>query len=168
MLARSGEEAGQIVGDAALAGEVVAQTGEVAAQIGEDRAQRGAGGGPVRRSLRSRRGAPRGLRAQTDDDPLSGVANFFDLGVVFALGFMLALIGYSQLEQRDVQERPEQGEQTPEQQQKKLDRYRVSTSKGQGKGQRLGVAWRLESGEVVYVPEGQAVTADGQIVPAQP
>ena len=35
----------------------------------------------------------RRLGEQEDNDPLHGVANFFDLGVIFALGFLLALMG---------------------------------------------------------------------------
>lgn len=88
-------------------------------------------------------------RAEPDDDPLSGVANFFDLGIVFALGFMLALIAYTRLEARSPKPA---GEPVPQANQT-LDRYRPGTGQSTGRGQRLGIAWRLESGEVVYVPD---------------
>lgn len=88
-------------------------------------------------------------RTDLDDDPLSGVANFFDLGVVFALGFILALIGYARLESKSP--RPA-GEAVPDALER-LDRYRPGDGRSTGRGQRLGVAWRLDNGDVVYVPE---------------
>lgn len=39
---------------------------------------------------------------------------------------------------------------------KKIERLRASDEQGVGRGLRLGTAYRLESGEVVYVPEGSA------------
>lgn len=91
-------------------------------------------------------------RVDADDDPLSGVANFFDLGIVFALGFILALIAYARLEARSP--RPA-GEPVPDAL-NALDRYRPGTGQSTGRGQRLGVAWRLDNGEVVYVPDAPA------------
>ena len=35
----------------------------------------------------------------------------------------------------------------------KVDRYRVSRDVASGEGERLGTAYRLPSGEVIYVPE---------------
>lgn len=34
----------------------------------------------------------------------------------------------------------------------RLEHYRVSENELQGQGERLGIAYRLENGEVVYVP----------------
>jgi hypothetical protein len=36
---------------------------------------------------------------------------------------------------------------------RKIERLRATGEQGWGRGQRLGTAYRLESGEVVYVPE---------------
>ena len=36
----------------------------------------------------------------------------------------------------------------------KLKKYRVSNDKGKGPGSRIGSAYRLPSGEIIYVPEG--------------
>lgn len=94
------------------------------------------------------------------DDPLQGVANFFDLGIVFALGFLLALLSYLGLPELLQQEsvtfvkdpgtpRMEIIHKTP----KKLERYRVSRESLAGEGVKLGTAYRLKTGEVVYVPE---------------
>ena len=37
---------------------------------------------------------------------------------------------------------------------KKIERLRASGEQGWGRGLRLGTAYRLESGEVVYIPDG--------------
>ena len=37
----------------------------------------------------------------------------------------------------------------------RIERLRASEERGAGRGQRLGVAYRLESGEVIYVPEAE-------------
>jgi len=36
----------------------------------------------------------------------------------------------------------------------KIERLRASDQRGRGRGEKLGTAYRLETGEVVYVPEG--------------
>lgn len=36
----------------------------------------------------------------------------------------------------------------------KVSRYKAEKTTGSGRGQRVGIAYRLESGEVIYVPEG--------------
>ncbi len=41
----------------------------------------------------------------------------------------------------------------------KIERLRATDEQGWGRGQRLGTAYRLESGEVVYVPDGTASSA---------
>lgn len=94
------------------------------------------------------------------DDPLEGVANLFDLGIVFALGFMVALIAHlglpELLQQADVTLVKNPG--TPQMEiirkrGQRIEHYRVSTDRLGGEGRRLGVAYRLETGEVIYVPE---------------
>ena len=95
-----------------------------------------------------------------DGDPLHGVANFFDLGIVFALGFLLALMAYIGLpeliQQSDMTLVKNPGTEQMEIINKKgitLEHYRVTTQNLQGEGVRLGTAYRLKNGEVVYVPE---------------
>lgn len=95
-----------------------------------------------------------------DDDPLDGVANLFDLGIVFALGFMLALLTYLGLPRLsraspsgaagDAKSRT--GE-TIRDDAQTLPRYRVSRETSEGEGVRLGTAYRLPGGEVIYVPD---------------
>jgi hypothetical protein len=97
------------------------------------------------------------------DDPLSGVANLFDLGIVFAAGILLALVGYiglpELLNQSNVTIIKNGGTSEMEIMYKKgvkIERYRVSRDKMTGEGKRLGMAYQLKNGEVVYVPEGEA------------
>ncbi|MCB9832072.1 MAG: DUF2149 domain-containing protein [Planctomycetes bacterium] len=95
-----------------------------------------------------------------DDDPLAGVANFFDLGIVFALGFMLAIttwVGLPELlDRRDVTLVKNAGSPQMEiihKQGRKVERYKVTRQNLGGEGERLGIAYRLENGQVVFVPE---------------
>jgi hypothetical protein len=98
-----------------------------------------------------------------DDDPLQGMANLFDLGMVFALGFLLALVAYVGLpelvERQDMTLVKNPG--TPEmeiirKEGTKVEHYRVSRDSLGGEGEKLGTAYRLKSGEVIYVPEDEA------------
>ena len=98
-----------------------------------------------------------------DDDPLSGVANFFDLGIVFALGFILALLKYiglpEMLAKQDVTLVKNPGTSQMEIITKKgvvIEKYRVSRDKLSGEGEKLGTAFRLKNGEVIYVPEEES------------
>lgn len=77
-----------------------------------------------------------------EDDPLAGMANMFDLWVVFAVALLLALAS------RSTQQR------APTEQTMKLERFSVGDAQLTGAGERLGTAYRLQSGEVVYVPDG--------------
>lgn len=98
-----------------------------------------------------------------DDDPLQGVANFFDLGIVFALGFMIALIAYIGLpeliQKEDFTLVKDPGTKQMEIIQKKgqkISRYRVSKETAGGEGELLGTAYRLANGEVIYVPQEES------------
>lgn len=94
-------------------------------------------------------------------DPLAGLANLFDVSVVFIVGLMVALFGTYQL--RDIMnERNEvtvvktnaKGEkEIVVKKGKKVESYKVGSGQGQGQGKRLGTAYQLEGGEMIYVPE---------------
>lgn len=87
-----------------------------------------------------------------EDDPLDGVANFFDLGVILALGFMVPLMAKLALASPNASA-AKPGPSSLADQQVKVDHYRPSQDPISGEGTRLGVAYRLKSGEVVYVPD---------------
>ncbi len=96
-----------------------------------------------------------------DEDPLAGVANLFDLGIVFALGFMVSLVLYLGLPEllgrQDFTLVKNPGQEDMEilrRRGQELEHYRATGGELRGEaGVRLGTAWRLASGEVIYVPD---------------
>ena len=95
--------------------------------------------------------------AVSEDDPLTGLVNLFDLWMVFSIALLLALVAASRLPELSPGARGatagSSSEALPPQEQSRLDHFRVSHEKLTGEGQRLGTAYRLKSGEVVYVPD---------------
>ena len=95
-----------------------------------------------------------------DDDPLSGMANLFDAAMVFAVALMVALVSYFKLpellQMQDMTMIKNVGKEDMEiivKKGKKITKYRASTDRGVGRGRKLGTAYRLENGDVIYVPE---------------
>jgi len=96
-----------------------------------------------------------------DEDPLGGVANLFDVAMVFAVALILALFNTLQVpelltspDEVTIVKNPGQPNmEIIKKQGIKLEKYRMTTEQMQGQGQRLGVCYRLTTGEVVYVPE---------------
>ena len=97
-----------------------------------------------------------------DEDPISGLANLFDLAMVFAVALMVALVSFWQIddmftkEQTTIIKNP--GQEDMEiiiKDGKKIEKYRASevSVEGSGKGKRIGIAYQLENGEIIYVPE---------------
>jgi len=99
-----------------------------------------------------------------EEDPLTGFANLFDIGIVFSLGFMVSLITYLGLPEllgnQDMVLVKNPGTDSMEMIIKKgehLEKLQPTGSSLAGDGgQKLGTAYRLPSGEVVYVPETAA------------
>lgn len=92
-----------------------------------------------------------------EDDPLSGLVNLFDLWMVFSIALLLALVSACRMQEllskAPAEATEAKSDTAPSMQQTKLDQFRVSTEKLTGEGHRLGTAYRLKSGEVVYVPD---------------
>ncbi|MEI6243823.1 MAG: DUF2149 domain-containing protein [Acidobacteriota bacterium] len=96
-----------------------------------------------------------------DEDPAAGLLNLFDVWIAFAVALLLALVGFMDVpELMDAKSNitviKDPGGANMEIIQKqgyKVDHFRATSDKLQGEGQRLGTAYRLASGEVVYVPE---------------
>ena len=97
----------------------------------------------------------------SDDDPLSGLTNLFDIGLVFIVGLLVMLFAAYHLQDL-FNERADMTlmKKTPEGQLeiitkkgKKIKAMRVTRTEAQGRGERLGTAYRLEDGTTVYVPE---------------
>ncbi|MGO9114149.1 MAG: DUF2149 domain-containing protein [Thermoguttaceae bacterium] len=92
-----------------------------------------------------------------EDDPLAGLINLFDVWMVFSIALLLALVAcLNHLPQTisggtakaaGAALEPVSGRN------QKLPHYRVSRDEMSGEGVRLGTAYRLKSGDVVYVPD---------------
>ncbi len=103
-------------------------------------------------------------RAQDDNDPLLGLINLFDASMVLVVAMLLALVSKgsladvaARLSQKDVTIVTNPGKPDMEmiiKRGNKIEKLRATGEQGRGAGERLGTAYRLESGEVVYVPEG--------------
>ncbi|MBN2231420.1 MAG: DUF2149 domain-containing protein [Deltaproteobacteria bacterium] len=113
---------------------------------------------------RSRRaGRAFGDQAFSDDDPMTGVANLFDIGLVFIVGLLMTLFSAYRLQ--DLFDRTSEmtimkqnADGTMEiivKEGEKIKATRVSRETASGRGSRLGVAYRLEDGSMVYVPDGK-------------
>lgn len=109
------------------------------------------------------------LAALEDEDPLTGFANLFDIAMVFAVALMASAVLYLQVPElmdrsKDVTVvvDPQSAEmEIVTRKSETITRYRVSREKARGDGVRLGTAYRLDSGEVVYVPEAGSAPAAG-------
>lgn len=102
------------------------------------------------------RNKPRRWDSALDDDPLAGLVNLFDLWMVFSIALLLALVESARLPTASTASESSAGallKELPSNQQFKLDHFRVSQEQLTGQGDRLGTAYRLKSGEVVYVPD---------------
>lgn len=100
-----------------------------------------------------------------DSDPLGGVVNLFDASMVLVVALILALAGSAGLAEvaarmstQDITIVTNPGQPDMEmivKRGERIERLRASEELGAGRGRRLGVAYRLESGEVIYVPEAE-------------
>ena len=93
---------------------------------------------------------------QEDSDPLSVVVNLFDVAMVFAVALMVAMVMHMNMtEVFTVVKNP--GKENMEiimKEGNKINKYTPSEQQGSGaKGKRVGIAYELENGEIIYVPE---------------
>ena len=108
-----------------------------------------------------RSGKVRLMRSMADDDPLGLLPNLFDLSIVLAIAFLLTALGALSVRELTASAgdwtliRKTGSGQTEvlTRQGKALRIQRLTARKAGGQGVRLGVAYELENGEVVYVPE---------------
>ena len=102
------------------------------------------------------------LLTEDDGDPLSVVVNLFDVAMVFAMSLMVAMVMHMNMaevfgkEDFTIVKNP--GQENMEIIQKKgreIETYKASgqTQSGGTKGRRLGIAYQLEDGQIIYVPE---------------
>ena len=97
---------------------------------------------------------------ESGGDPMDGVANLFDTAVVFIAALLLALLTYydARVFSRDadvtIVKKDSGGEMTVIRKKgRRIKAVRVTPEEAAGRGTRLGTAYRLEDGSVIYVPE---------------
>lgn len=90
------------------------------------------------------------------EDPGAGLVNLFDVWMVFAIALLLALVSYHQLPRATAKATAQSAKEQLESVSAdgvRLERLRVTEDELSGEGKKLGTAYRLSSGEVVYVPD---------------
>lgn len=87
-----------------------------------------------------------------DDDPAAGLLNLFDVWIAFAVALLLATVSYYSAAGVKTASAANKADAAPTSGQK-IDHYRPTNEKLTGQGERLGTAYRLANGEVVYVPD---------------
>lgn len=102
------------------------------------------------------------LRRGEDSDPMSVVSNLFDVAMVFAVALMVALVSrYNMTEmfsQEDFTMVKNPGKENMEiitKEGEKINRYTPSddAAPSSNKGKRVGIAYELDNGDIIYVPE---------------
>ncbi len=102
------------------------------------------------------------LRHGEDSDPMSVVSNLFDVAMVFAVALMVALVSrfnmteiFSQEDFTMVKNPGKENMEIITKEGDKINRYTPSDDQNQNgnKGKRVGIAYELENGDIIYVPE---------------
>ena len=103
------------------------------------------------------------LKKEEDSDPMSVVSNLFDVAMVFAVALMVALVSrYNMTEvfsQEDFTMVKNPGKENMEiitKEGNKINTYTPSENQDRQtgkKGKKVGIAYELENGEIIYVPE---------------
>ena len=93
------------------------------------------------------------FRDEDEVDPRSSLMNLFDVAMVFAVALMVAFAIQSRMTEFLNAGKPDM--EIIIKKDNKVTRYKSEKAEGTGKGQRVGIAYRLESGEIIYVPEGE-------------
>lgn len=102
-----------------------------------------------------------------EEDPLSGIANLFDVSIVFIVGLMITLFSvYNMGDLVDAKSEVTMVKTNASGQREiivkkgqTITAYKVTGQTGTGDGERLGTAYRLANGQVIYVPEAEEAGA---------
>lgn len=95
------------------------------------------------------------------EDPISGVANLFDASVVFIVSMMIALfMAYNMLDLLDpkseltITKKDADGKiEIITKKGKEIKAKKVTNKELSGEGKKLGTAYQLNDGRIIYVPE---------------
>lgn len=96
-----------------------------------------------------------------EEDPLAGVANLFDASIVFIVGLMITLFSVynmgdlmsGQSEMTMVKTDAKGQQEIIVKKGQTIKAYKLSGATGTGDGERLGAAYRLANGQIIYVPD---------------
>jgi len=96
-----------------------------------------------------------------EEDPLAGIANLFDVSIVFIVGLMITLFSVYRMsdlvdaksEVTMVKTNAQGEREIIVKKGTSITAYKVSGKTAAGEGERLGTAYRLANGQVIYVPE---------------
>lgn len=103
--------------------------------------------------------------AVCEDDPGAGLLNLFDVWIAFSVALLLALFGYLQNSRPQPPSTMKDGSATAVTETlstaRKIPRFRPTHDSLTGEGTRLGTAYRLKNGDVVYVPDTSGVDPRG-------
>jgi hypothetical protein len=112
-------------------------------------------------------------RPDRGGDPLDGLVNLFDLGIVLSVAFLLAALSSLRLDDILTNERVEvirntsKGQQIITREGQKVTRIQLQPGQRVvGRGDRIGSVYRLNDGRIVYVEDGTAPPAGS--TPATP
>jgi hypothetical protein len=114
-----------------------------------------------------------------EEDPLSGIANLFDVSVVFIVGLMISLFSiYRMGDLFDpdgsvtmVKTNASGESEIIVKKGQQIEAYKVTGQQTSGNGERLGTAYRLANGQIIYVPDaptGGAAPPAGASQPGAP
>lgn len=95
------------------------------------------------------------------EDPLSGIANIFDISVVFIVGLMIALFSVYRIgdlvdlesEVTLVKTNANGLQEIIVKRGTEITAYELTGETLGGQGERLGTAYRLANGQIIYVPD---------------
>ena len=98
---------------------------------------------------------------QEDVDPMGSLVNLFDVAMVFAVALMVAFAIQTRMTEfltaEDVSYIKNAGKPDMEiiiKKENKITKYKsADNTEGTGKGRRVGIAYELENGEIIYIPE---------------
>jgi hypothetical protein len=101
----------------------------------------------------TRTGLGRHIRGDSaSGDPLDGLVNLFDIGIVLAVAFLIAGLGLTlNAKQHRLQKRTPSA---PQQQQQQTLPAPTGAPSKKGRGEAVGTVYRLSNGQLVYVKKG--------------
>ena len=101
-----------------------------------------------------------------EEDPLAGIANLFDVSIVFIVCLMITLFSVYRIgdlvtpnsEVTMVKTNAQGEREIIVKKGTQISAYKVTGKTAAGEGERLGTAYRLANGQIIYVPEGPDAT----------